>query len=71
MKVLLLNPPGEQVYIRDYLARDLTPIPSPRLMLHAATLGFVHPVSGETLRFATPPPPDFDAVLIRLRRRTA
>ena len=29
-----------------------------RQALHAAVLGFVHPVTGETLRFETPPPED-------------
>ena len=29
-----------------------------RQALHAAVLGFVHPISGETLRFETPPPAD-------------
>lgn len=29
-----------------------------RQALHAAVLGFVHPVTGEALRFETPPPPD-------------
>lgn len=29
-----------------------------RQALHAAVLGFVHPVTGEPLRFETPPPPD-------------
>ena len=29
-----------------------------RQALHAAVLGFVHPVTGETLRFETAPPPD-------------
>ena len=29
-----------------------------RQALHAAVLGFVHPVTGETLRFETPPPAD-------------
>ncbi len=29
-----------------------------RQALHAAVLGFVHPVTGETLRFESPPPPD-------------
>lgn len=29
-----------------------------RQALHAAVLGFVHPVTGETLRFETPPPGD-------------
>jgi len=30
----------------------------PRLALHAATLGFIHPISGVALRFAAPDPPD-------------
>lgn len=29
---------------------------APRLMLHAAELGFNHPVTGETLQFSCPPP---------------
>jgi len=33
-----------------------------RQALHAAVLGFVHPVTGETLRFETPLPPDMAAV---------
>ncbi|WP_333713628.1 RluA family pseudouridine synthase [Yoonia sp.] len=35
----------------------------PRQALHAATLGFVHPVSGETLEFAAPLPDDLRALL--------
>jgi 23S rRNA pseudouridine1911/1915/1917 synthase len=31
----------------------------PRQALHAATLGFVHPVTGARLDFDMPPPPDF------------
>jgi 23S rRNA pseudouridine1911/1915/1917 synthase len=50
---------GETVYIRDLLRAGGTPIPAARLMLHAATLGFVHPVSGERLDFRADPPPDF------------
>ena len=38
-------------------------IESPRLMLHAATLGFVHPVTAEKVTFRTDPPPDFQAVV--------
>ncbi len=34
-----------------------------RQALHAATLGFVHPVSGETLEFAAPLPDDLRALL--------
>ncbi|PXA96767.1 RluA family pseudouridine synthase, partial [Caulobacter sp. D5] len=33
-----------------------------RQALHAALLGFVHPVTGQTLRFETPLPPDMAAV---------
>jgi 23S rRNA pseudouridine1911/1915/1917 synthase len=36
-------------------------------MLHAAELGFVHPVSGQRLHFEEPPPPDFTAMVKRLR----
>ena len=34
-----------------------------RPLLHAATLGFTHPVTGERLAFEAPLPPDFVAVL--------
>jgi 23S rRNA pseudouridine1911/1915/1917 synthase len=33
-----------------------------RQALHAAVLGFVHPITGERLRFRTPPPPDMVAL---------
>jgi 23S rRNA pseudouridine1911/1915/1917 synthase len=35
--------------------------------LHAERLGFVHPTTGETLRFTAPPPPDFQNALDALR----
>jgi 23S rRNA pseudouridine1911/1915/1917 synthase len=35
----------------------------PRQALHAETLGFVHPVTREKLRFHAPPPPDMAALL--------
>jgi 23S rRNA pseudouridine1911/1915/1917 synthase len=38
-----------------------------RQALHAAVLGFAHPVTGAPLRFETPPPPDFEAALKLLR----
>jgi len=37
-----------------------------RQALHAAVLGFVHPVTGERLRFEAPPPRDFEAALAAL-----
>ena len=47
---------GETVYIRDLLRAGREPLPSPRLMLHAATLGFPHPVTGEPLDLRAEPP---------------
>jgi len=54
---------GETVYIRDYTGPVIS---SARLMLHAATLGFVHPVTGEQVSLRSPLPPDFTAVVDRL-----
>ena len=39
----------------------------PRQALHAATLGFVHPVTGEELQFEAPLPPDMRALTEMLR----
>ena len=58
---------GETVYIRDMLRAGGTPIEAARLMLHAATLGFIHPVSGERLDFKAEPPPDFIEILAALQ----
>jgi 23S rRNA pseudouridine1911/1915/1917 synthase len=55
---------GERVYIRDYAG---TRIEAPRTMLHARTLGFAHPRSGERVSFEREAPEDFQAVLERLR----
>jgi 23S rRNA pseudouridine1911/1915/1917 synthase len=55
---------GERVYAR----RDDRRRPgAPRLMLHAAVLGLVHPTTGEQLRFTEPLPPDMLAELERHR----
>jgi len=55
---------GERDYIRDYAG---TMLAAPRIMLHAAELGFVHPSTGEEMRFEEPPPEDFAGVLRKLR----
>jgi 23S rRNA pseudouridine1911/1915/1917 synthase len=39
----------------------------PRQALHAATLGFLHPVTGEELEFASPLPPDMADLIAALR----
>lgn len=57
---------GERVYSRDYAGPR---IEAPRTMLHARTLGFVHPRSGERVRFEREAPGDFRAMLEALRRR--
>jgi len=51
-------------------ARLFQPRP-PRLALHAAVLGFVHPRSGERLRFERPLPPDLADWIDRLRAAPA
>jgi 23S rRNA pseudouridine1911/1915/1917 synthase len=58
---------GETVYIRDLLRRGGKPIACPRLLLHAATLGFDHPVTGQRLQFTADLPPDFAAEVEKLR----
>lgn len=54
---------GEPVYIRDYRGPILT---SGRMLLHAATLGFEHPITGARVSLSSDLPPDFTAVVDRL-----
>lgn len=49
----------------DGLAADLNSFP--RQALHAASLGFKHPVSGEALRFSAPLPADMAGLVAKLR----
>ncbi len=42
-----------------------------RQALHAAILGFVHPITGETLSFESPPRGDFDKLINALKARSA
>ena len=58
---------GETVYIRDLVRAGGKPLACPRLLLHAATLGFDHPVNGRHLHLASELPPDFAAEVTRLR----
>jgi 23S rRNA pseudouridine1911/1915/1917 synthase len=58
---------GERVYIRGYEGALL---PAPRPMLHAAELGFVHPVRGAPLKFEVPLPAAFEEMLAHLSGRT-
>lgn len=55
---------GERGYVRDHQGPVL---PAPRLMLHAAELGFVHPGREVPMRFQVPLPDDMTALLDSLR----
>jgi len=57
---------GETVYVRDLQRAGGVPLPSPRLLLHAARLGFAHPVTGAPLSWRVAPPLDFAAVFAAL-----
>jgi 23S rRNA pseudouridine1911/1915/1917 synthase len=62
---------GEKVYLKPLRGKapeDLSG--APRLALHAAELGFQHPVTGEPMHFEVPLPGDLQAFLNRLRRQS-
>ena len=42
--------------------------PIERPMLHARTLGFTHPLTGEYLEYSVPPPADMEELLKVLRK---
>ncbi len=53
---------------RKAFMRNLFGALGPRQALHAETLGFVHPTTGESLSFEAPLPDDMQHVVDRLRR---
>jgi 23S rRNA pseudouridine1911/1915/1917 synthase len=57
---------GERRYV--FGPETLRPIPFARQALHAHRLRLRHPADGRPLEFEAPPPPDFAALLARLRR---
>jgi 23S rRNA pseudouridine1911/1915/1917 synthase len=60
---------GERVYDRPLHGRPLADgSEAKRVVLHAATLGFDHPATGERLRWVAPLPRDMKDLLKRLRR---
>ncbi|HET7730166.1 MAG TPA: RluA family pseudouridine synthase [Usitatibacter sp.] len=59
---------GERVYNRDYTGPV---IEAPRTMLHARTLGFLHPRGGQRVHFERDAPADFMALVEALRPRHA
>jgi 23S rRNA pseudouridine1911/1915/1917 synthase len=57
---------GETVYVRDFEEAGGKLLTSARLLLHAATLGFAHPVTGARVSLSSELPSDFTAVVQRL-----
>lgn len=57
---------GERVYSRDWELAQKPLLPSTRLLLHAQTLGFQHPINGQQMHFEAPLPVDFTDNLTRI-----
>ena len=58
---------GDAVYGRR--GRVKFPIPFPRQALHAATLGFTHPISGKPVHVESPLPPDIAGLIEDLKKK--
>jgi 23S rRNA pseudouridine1911/1915/1917 synthase len=56
---------GDRVYIRHYTGPR---IEAPRLMLHAAALGFIHPATEQPVAWSLPLPDDMQALIEALDR---
>jgi 23S rRNA pseudouridine1911/1915/1917 synthase len=60
---------GDPKYNQPYGMEEIHDLSgAPRLALHAAELGFVHPVTGDDVFFQMPFPPDLADLVDRLRR---
>jgi 23S rRNA pseudouridine1911/1915/1917 synthase len=59
---------GERVYSAPRHLKVTDDSAAPRVMLHAAELGFVHPETGELIRFESPLPADMKKTLSLLRK---
>lgn len=63
---------GDKVYRGPYPGKPIADESgAPRVALHAAELGFDHPITGAPLRFVMPLPTDIVALIDRLRSRRA
>jgi 23S rRNA pseudouridine1911/1915/1917 synthase len=63
---------GEKVYIQPLFGKAIVDRSgAPRIALHAAELGFDHPVTGEPLRFEMPLPDDLTQFVARLRHEAS
>jgi 23S rRNA pseudouridine1911/1915/1917 synthase len=60
---------GDKVYVQPLFKPALEDKSgAPRLALHAAELGFTHPITDREMKFQTPLPPDLANLLERLRK---
>jgi 23S rRNA pseudouridine1911/1915/1917 synthase len=61
---------GDRTYGRKAASAELAALAAElgRQALHAALLEFEHPMTGDVLRFETPPPPDMQRLIAELRR---
>jgi 23S rRNA pseudouridine1911/1915/1917 synthase len=57
---------GERVYVRDYVSNGGRLLPSPRLLLHAWELRFVHPTTRQVVDVIAHPPSDFRSAAVQL-----
>ena len=57
---------GEAVYIRDWENANQVALPASRMMLHAETLGFDHPITGSRIDLDSPAPDAFASAMARL-----
>jgi 23S rRNA pseudouridine1911/1915/1917 synthase len=57
---------GDEIY-GGHKACAIGTLSIARPMLHARTLGFTHPLTGQSLEYTAPPPADIEAVLRALR----
>lgn len=53
---------GETVYVRDFRRDGYEILPAERLLLHAETLAFAHPITNRALAFSAPPPASYEAL---------
>ncbi len=53
---------GDKVYNRDFWRKQKPLLTSSRLLLHAASLGFEHPVSKKQILLDLPPPQEFETI---------
>jgi 23S rRNA pseudouridine1911/1915/1917 synthase len=66
---IYIDPRIFERYIHEGWQEDMRPVvKTDRLLLHATTLGFRHPVTGEAMKFSAEIPPCFDEFLNKEKR---